>query len=231
MRALLAIAILAAGLARPGSARAELPAELEAAWRAELPDEMAEAAEPGALSGSGAWGRWTVSTGQMDGAGAPEVVLVVLPAGRPGKVRFLAEREGKDPEKKTVKLKGPPLTHATVAFLEFADGQAVAHVDGGPSGQVILSWDGKKLREISKIGKVRDDERHWFVVEDLDGDGVSEIIRYFRRELDVYTNEDELAGEGGAAAERQGKAIDAVAVWRRDDGKWKKDKALLESVQ
>ena len=82
-----------------------------------------------------------------------------------------------------MKLKGPPLTRATVAFLEFAPDQAVAHVDGGPSGQVILSWDGKKLHEVSKIGKVRDDERHWFVVEDLDGDGVSEIIRYFGRDI------------------------------------------------
>ena len=44
MRALLAIVALAAAPS-PGPA-AELPAELEAAWRAELPDEIAEAAFP-----------------------------------------------------------------------------------------------------------------------------------------------------------------------------------------
>jgi hypothetical protein len=221
---------LLATIASP--AVADLSEELVATARAELPDEMVEAAEPGATSGSAAWGRWSLEAGQMDGQGSPEAVLIILPAGRPGKIFFFAEREGKKPEKKKVKLKGSPVVHASVAFHEFTEGRAIAHVDGGESGQIILHWTGQKLEEVWKIGRVRDDERHWFNLDDLDGDGISEVIRFFRRELDVFTNEDELAGEGGAADRRQsGGQIDAVAVYRWHDGKWKGDKALLESLK
>jgi hypothetical protein len=228
MRLLTSI-VAVAGLA--ALAASEASDELTAAWRDELPEEMAEAAEDAATSGSSAAGRWFVATGEMDGSGSPEAILVVLPTGRPGQVRFFAEREGKSPEEKTVKLKGAPLVHASINFHEFTEGRALAHVDGGESGQAILGWNGKKLEEIWKIGKTRDDERHWFDVEDLNGDGVSEVVRFFRRELDVYTNEDDLGDEGGAADRRMGNATDAVAVYRWSDGKWKKDGALLESVK
>jgi len=216
-------------LASASPGRAELSAELAAACRAELPSEMAEAAGPGVLRGDGAAGRWAVEAGSMDGSGSDEAILVILPEGRPGRILFLAEREGKDPERKDVRLKGPPVTRVAVTFHEFSEGRSVAHVDAGESGQAILGWNGKKLQEIWKIGKVRDDERHWFNVEDLDADGVSEVIRYFRRELDVFTDEDELGAEGGAADRRQAGATDAVAVYRWDGDRWKEDQALLET--
>jgi hypothetical protein len=211
---------------------AEVPEELAALALRELPREMAEAVEPGATSGEGPPGRWSISAAQMDGAGAPEAVLVVLPSGQPGSIFFLAEREGKEPEKRALKLKGPPIGWASATFHEFTQGRAVAHVDAGTSGQLLLGWNGEKLEEIWKIGKIRDDERHWLIVEDLDGDDVAEIARYFRRELDVYTNEDELSGTGGGAADRaDARHTDAVAVYRWDGAKWREDRALLESVE
>ena len=106
-------------------------------------------------------------------------------------------------------------------------------MDGGESGQVVLGWNGKKLEEIWKIGKIRDDERHWFDVEDLDADGVAEVIQLLPpRARPVHRTRTSSGDEGGAAdqqAERN--AIDAVAVYRWSDGKWKKDKALLESLK
>jgi hypothetical protein len=225
-------AALVAVLSPPVLLAAEVPEELAQAALRELPAEMAAAAEPGATSGSGAFGRWSISAAQMDGAGAPEAILVVLPAAHPGTICFFAAREAADPQKKTLKLKGPPITWASVTFHEFAKEQAIAHVDGGTSGQVLVGWNGEKLEEIWKIGKIREDEHHGVNVEDLDGDGVSEVVRYFRRELDVYTNEDELAGEGGAGDRAQaGGQVDPVAVYRWDGSKWKEDRALLESVE
>ena len=211
---------------------AELPEELAQACRAALPDAMAKSAAPGATSGSGVWGRWRIESGQMDGAGSPEAFLVILPAGRPGEVLFLAEREGKDPVRKKVSLKGGPVVRASVAFHPFAEGRALAHVDADDSGQALLHWNGDKLDTIWKVGRVRDDERHWFNLDDLDADGVSEVIVFFRRELDVFTNEDELAGEGGADDRTQSRGqIDAVAVHRWHDGRWKKSKDMLESIR
>ena len=230
MRALLTALSLAVAALPVQPASAELSAAVAEACRDALPAEMAEAAEPGARSGSGPAGRWSLEAGAMDGVGTDEAILVILPAGRPGKVYFFADREGKDPERKQVKLKGPPVTYASVAFHAYTEDAAVAHVDAGESGQVILHWNGKKLGEVWKIGQIRDDERHWFNVEDLDGDGVREIVRFFRRDLDVYTDEDDLADEGGSVRQEAGQ-VDAVAVYRWADGKWKKDKALLESLK
>ncbi|MGH2570280.1 MAG: hypothetical protein ACRDGR_03590 [bacterium] len=210
---------------------ADVPEELAARALRELPAEMSAAAGPGATSGSGASGRWSISAEQMDGAGAPEAILVVLPAGQPGRICFLAERAGEEPERRDVKLKGGPITSASVVFHPFAEGKAIAFIDGGTSGQALVGWNGEKLEEIWKIGKVRDDERHWFHVEDVDGDGVSEVVRFFRRELDVYTTEDELAGEGGAADRMMAGQVDAAAVYRWDGAKWREDRALLDGLK
>jgi hypothetical protein len=223
--------VVLAALAPVALPAAEVPDELAARALRELPKEMAAAAEPGATSGSGASGRWWIAAEQMDGAGAPEAILVILPAGQSGTICFLAEREGAEPEKRDVKLKGPPITSASVAFLAFAEGKAVAYVDGGASGQALVGWNGEKLEEIWKIGKIRDDERHWLHVEDVNDDGVAEVVRYFRRELDVYTTEDELAGEGGAADRLMAGQVDAVAVYRWDGTKWREDRALLDGLK
>jgi hypothetical protein len=210
---------------------AEVPDELIARALRELPAEMSAEAAPGATSGSGASGRWSISAEQMDGAGGPEAILVILPAGQPGRICFLAEREGGEPEKRDVKLKGGPIRSASVVFLPFAEGKELAFLDGGTSGQALVGWNGEKLEEIWKIGKTRDDERHWLQVEDVDGDGVSEVVRFFRRELDVYTTEDELAGEGGAADRLMAGQVDAVAVYRWDGAKWREDRTLLDGLK
>ena len=105
---------------------------------------------------------------------------------------------------------------------------ALAHVDGGEAGQVLLHWNGKDLKTVWKVGKSAGDDRHWFVLEDLDGDAVREVVAFVQRELDIFFDEDELEEEtaGGGAAE-----TDAVAVFRWNGKDWKKDKELLQGLR
>ncbi len=193
---------------------------------------MVAEAEPGAIAGSGAAGQWSIEAGQMDGAGAEEAILIVLPAGKPGRVWFVAEREGKSPERKKVSLKGGPITQASVLFSEYRPGAALAHVDAGEGGQVLLHWSGGRLSEVWKVGKIGGDETRWFDLDDLDGDGTSEVIVYVRRALDVITDDEVRTESGGTDdATLSSGAIDARAVYRLDGGKWKKDGRLLESLR
>ena len=61
---------------------------------------------------------------------------------------------------------------------------------------------------------------------DSDGPGLASKLKEIASRVTSFSAE----GEGGAADRRQGQ-IDAVAVYRWRDGKWKKDKALLESLR
>jgi hypothetical protein len=195
------------------------------ACREALDPKLLAGAAPDALEGDGAAGSWRISCGQMDGAGAAEAWLVSLPAGRSGSVEFLAS-DGDRITRQSLKLRGGPVSRATVRFLPYGEDRSLAHVDGGSGGQVLVHWDGSKLNTVWKVGKVRDRERHWFDVEDVDGDGIAEVMAYFRRELDVFFAEDEV-DEPSAGARTD--TVDLVAVYRLDGGKWKKDSSLLEA--
>jgi hypothetical protein len=230
-RAVAIAALIAIGLAAGPAAGEVSPAVLEAC-RDELPDDLAELGEPDARHGRGAAGEWRIESAPMDAGETEEVILVALPAGKPGDVWFLAEREDDDPYRKKVSLKGRPVTHVSVAFPRFRAEAALAHVNAGEGGQVLLHWDGEKLREVWKPGKPKKKESRWFELDDLDADGTSEVIIYFRRELDIYAD-DEVITESGGADDRtmSSGSVDAVAVYRFDDGKWKKDGDLLESLR
>ncbi len=214
------------------AAFADLPADVLASCRSELPDEMDEAAEAAARNGRSQAGEWRVESAQMDGTGGEEAILVVIRSGRGAKAWFVAEREGDDPKRKKVSLKGPPAPRIRVAFPPFTDGTALAHVDAAEGGQVLLHWHDGKLHEIWKIGRTASDEIYWFQLEDLDADGVPEVLVFFRRELDVYTDDEVISESGGVDDQTLSSAkTDALAVYRWDDGKWKKDEQLLGSLR
>lgn len=215
----------------PGPLRASDPTEeVVAACRSELPKKLAAAADAGAQNGSSAAGRWSIHAGEMDGAGSAEALLVILPTNKPGKVVFVAARPDKDPVRKNVKLGGSPLVSASVSFTEFAPGRSLAHVDGGESGQRLLYWNGKDLKDVWKAGRPAPGESRWFDLEDLDGDGTAEVVIYVRRDLDTET--DDEFGISASGMDRQASAqVDALEVHRLKDGKWKKDKKLLESLR
>jgi hypothetical protein len=80
-------------------------------------------------------------------------------------------------------------------------------------------------------GQPRSGERHWFDVEDLDADGVGEVVAFFRGELDVFYAEEAVDETSGGASGDASTDVDAVAVFRLSDGKWKKDDALLEGLR
>ena len=142
----------------------------------------------------------------------------------------MGAREGKSPLEKKISFKGSKFTQASVAFPVFREGASLAHVKAGDGGTVLLYWDGKKLSTIWKVGKPSQDESRWIELEDLDADGVAEVIVYHRRALDVYTDEDELDFGGGGSEAASGK-VDAVEVYRLRSGSWKKDKDLLENLR
>jgi hypothetical protein len=121
------------------------------------------------------------------------------------------------------------VTHVAVSFEPFMEGRALAHVNAGEAGQALLDWNGDKLDTVWDVGRTGEGERRWFTVEDLDRDGVGEVIVYYQRVLDVFfVDEDDLEGTtpGGDTAR-----VDVVAVYRWNDGEWKKDRELLESLR
>jgi hypothetical protein len=165
----------------------------------------------------------------LDADGVSEAFLIALPAGKPGEVTFLHRKDGAaggEWKARRVELEGGPVTDVSVDAQALGDGTSLAWVNGGPGGQALLHWRGGELDAVWKTGKPREGERRWFVLEDLDGSGVSEVVEYFQRELDdFYADEDDLEdGAAGGATTR----IDAVAVYRLDGGSWKRDRDLLE---
>lgn len=216
--------VSAAALA--GSARADIAVAVRDACLGALPEGLAADADT-ALSGNGAAGSWRIVAGEMNGAGGEEALLVVLPTDRGGWVRFFAEREGKGPVEKKVKLAGAT-RRISVSFETFAEGRALASVDGGDGGQALLHWDGKDLKTVWKAGAASKGDHYWHELEDLDGDDVSEVVAYVQRELNVFLDEDELE-EGTAGG--GGLEVDAVAVYRWNGADWKKDKKLLEGLR
>ena len=104
-------------------------------------------------------------------------------------------------------------------------------MDAGAAGQALLEWNGKKLARVWEVGKTTDDESHWFEVEDLDGDGVSEVIVYLRRELDVFYVDEDALDQGSGSDPSAIDQVDAVGVYRYEKGRWKKSKQLLDDLR
>ncbi|NNE44818.1 MAG: hypothetical protein HKN12_11480 [Gemmatimonadetes bacterium] len=212
-------ALLAAAFFVPAPpAHAEdIPAELRDAVADLLPD-----GHGGAREGSAGGESWNVALGEMNAAAPAEAIVVLMRPERPVEIRFLGAKASGDVVKKKVKLDRPTAS-ASVSFEMFREGHTLAHVDGSEGGQVLLSWNGEKLDTVWKKGPGKGGARHWFETEDLDGDGVREVVTYMQRELDVFLDEDDLedssAGVGNAA-------VDAVSVLRWHDGRWKESKEL-----
>jgi hypothetical protein len=196
-----------------------------------IPSEMRAALSGNETSGASEAGTWSIDSEDLDGSGTAEAILTILPAGRPGEAYFFAERDGGTVERKKISFGGGHLARASVSFPRFRANGRLAHVHGREAGQVLLYWNGDALEKVWEVGKVREKESRWFEVEDLDGDEISEVITYYRRELDVFTDEDELSGTGGSDAGLTAGKIDVESVLRYDDGKWKKDRGLLESLR
>jgi hypothetical protein len=213
------------------SVPADLPEALVEACRSELPDDLVELASPESLRAQGPAGKWFIASGQMDGAGSEEAILVVLPRNRPGTITFFAEREDRRLVRKKISLKDEAVTRASVSFPGYRPGHSLAHVDAGDGGQVLLCWTGRKLVDVWKVGRPSGQELSWFELEDLDGDEIAEVISYVRREVDVYA--DEEIRESGGVDDRSSSSdhVTAVAVHRLANGKWKKDKKLLEGLR
>jgi len=224
--ALVLIVATLAAAASTGEAPSGIAPDLLAACREAVPSEVLGDAAAGALRGAGEAGEWWVEAGDLDGDGSAEAFLAVLPTGRSGEVRFFARKKGGGIVEKRIKLAGGALTAVSIRFEPFAPGRSLAHVDGRLAGQVLLDWNGEKLETVWKVGKTRPGERYWFTLEDLDGDGVSEVSTYFQRELDVQYTDEEDPGVPGVAANTE--RIDLTAVYRWSEGRWRKDDRLLD---
>jgi hypothetical protein len=195
-----------------------------------LPRQMAEGAAPDAWAGNGPAGEWRIETLELNGDGAAEAFLVVKPVGGGGEIRFFARR-GEDVVSEKVKLDGGAPSAVSIRAESFAEGRSLAHVDGAGSGQALLHWDGKKLAVVWSAAAPRSGERHWFDVEDLNGDGTGEVVTYFHRALDEFFAEEQIDETSAGDTSDTSSQVDAVAVFRLDGGKWKKDGALLEGLR
>ncbi len=190
-----------------GPVAAELSTALAEAVQKECPPGTAEVA---------------TYPGEMDGA-PPEEVIVL--GGREHPATFLAEAGGKI-FRKGVKLAGrAPIT---VAFHPFTKDRSLVQVSGGESGgSVLLSWNGKKLDTVWESGKARPGESRWFEIDDLDDDGISEVVTYQRAELDV-AGDDEI---GETSTGSSSESLGPTSVLRWTDGRWREDSKLFESLQ
>jgi hypothetical protein len=193
---------------------------------------MTEGLAAGATSGSGPAGEWRIEAIDLDGDRAAEAFLVVEPADGGGHVRFLARSgDGDGVISEKVKVDGGVEAAVSIRAEAFAEGRALAHVGGAGAGQVLLHWDGRRLATVWNAAAPRTGERHWFDVEDLDGDGTGEVVAYFHRALDEFFAEEQIDETSAGDTSDTSSSVDAVAVFRLDGGKWKKDGELLEGLR
>ena len=200
---------------------------LHAAFREELPAALAGAAPPESLRYEGSEGRFQLEVGEMDGVGPGEGLLVVHPAGKAARVVFLAETEGKV-VRKPVKLPASIVGEAVTSFLPFAEGKALAQVQGGGAGAVLLAWDGRKLDVVWDSGKPSTEESRWFELEDLDDDHTLEIVAYHRRALDLAAEDDLSEQTGGASGTVEAAPL---SVLRWNGSRWEKSEELLHRLR
>ena len=124
------------------------------------------------------------------------------------------------------------LPSADVNFEVFAPGKALLHVQGRAAGQQLCFWNGRKLEKVWEVGRPREQEQHWFELDDLDDDGVREIITYVRRETDVFRDDEFLdAAAGGHDQTLSSDQVDALAVYHLEKETWRKSRELLEDLR
>jgi hypothetical protein len=222
-------AIVLGGLLAPAATESatELSASLREAILASIPKTMRERVEAGANFGESPSGRWSIESAQMDSTGSAEAILLLAPKDHPPEVIFFAERDAEQVTKKRISWKGSG--GVAVRFQQFAPERALVHVDAGEDSQSLLHWDGSKLTAVWEIERAPEGERRWFHMEDLDDDGVSEVISYVKRNVDVFFADETDFDVRAGGEERT--AIDAVAVLRYEKGKWKKSATLLEGMR
>ncbi len=222
----LALAVGCAATA-PGDARADLiPPALRQAIKAELPGGIPEIAREAPLY-SGPGGEYRVYPLELDGAEPAECVLTFQEPGKPARAVFLGLAGGKA-VRCAVDLPGGDAVHPPVVTqVAFSDAQALVVVKDPQAGSVLLGWDGKSASAVWDSGKPRKGETRWYELDDLDEDGVREIVTYQKSVLDVALDDDfgEMAGGGST------EIVEPVAVLRLDGGKWKKEPELLEGLR
>jgi hypothetical protein len=92
---------------------------------------------------------------------------------------------------------------------------------------VLLNWDGKNLDVVWQSPKQRPSESRWFELDDLDHDGVREIVTYQRVELDTAADDDMGETNTGSSHETLG----PTSVLRWSGGKWREDRAALDALR
>jgi hypothetical protein len=202
----------------------DLPEPLRAAVLPELPRALAEAA--GAASAFEApQGRFRVEVQDMDGTPPDEGILVLQEAGKAARVVFVAAAGGKV-FRKPVKLPAGEPDEVTLSFPRFAEGRALAQVQGGPAGVALFCWDGRRGDVVWSSGKPRGGERRWFELDDLDEDGIREIVTYQKLLVDVVPDDEMGEEASGSTLEEAG----PIEVLRWDGSRWRKDEGLLEAL-
>jgi hypothetical protein len=198
------------------------PAYLLTSLREELPDALAAAA-PDSTRYSGPEGSFELTTGEMDGSPPEEGLLVIHDPGKPVRVVFLAT-SGDEIVREEVKLPRRESGDVSARYLPFADGKALGQVRGSPGNSVLVAWNGHDEDVVWKSARDARDEDRWFELDDLDGDGIREIVTYQRRAMDA-TAEDEFEQEAQGAAPTEQASPVAVLQW---NGKsWEKNDRLL----
>jgi hypothetical protein len=207
---------------QPGAA--EVTAALEEALGREIPAELAALAPPGAREYDGPEGAFRVEVGEMDGAAPEEAFVLVLRPSRPA--TFLADASGKI-VRKSVKLPGRA-DGLDAVFQPFAEGRSLVLVSGGEgAASALLAWNGKKLDTVWESGRPRAGESRWFELDDLNDDGVREVVTYQRAELDVASDDEIGETSTGSSAESLG----PTSVLRLEGGQWREDSDLLDSLR
>lgn len=223
----LAAVVFAAAASIPGPARADsLPPALREAVKGELPAGIPEVAREAPMF-SGAGGEYRIYDGDLDGAPPVECLLTFREPGKPARAVLLGLDGGKV-VRLAVKLPGgdaqePPM----VMLVPFTEGRSLVLVKDPKAGSVLLAWDGKGAETVWDSGKPRPGQTRWYELDDLDEDGVREIVTYQKSVVDAVMD-DELDEPGAGAASE---IVEPIAVMRFQDGRWKKAEDLLEGLR
>ena len=222
----LASVLWGVALAAPPAAADFISPPLRAAVRDELPRDLAEVAGDAPLF-SGPAGTFQVFPANLDGTEPVECVLTWQAPGRPARIVFFG-LSGDKLVRKEVKLPGgAPESLPDVNVPLYSETARLALVKHPDTGSVLLAWNGKSVEQVWDSGKPRKGETVWFQLDDLDGDGIREIVTYQKLLLDIALD-DELGEAGAGAATEQ---VGPTEVLRYEDGKWKQDKKLLDGLR
>lgn len=218
---------LACAVATPRPAAADLvPPALRDAVKAELPGGIPEIARDAPIY-SGPGGEYRVHPVELDGAEPTECVLTFQESGKPARAVFLGLAGGKVVRTAVDLPGGDPARPPVVATVAFSDTLSLVSVKDSKAGGVLVAWDGQAAEIVWDSGKPKKGEFRWYELDDLDEDGVREIVTYQKSVLDIALD-DELGERGGGGTSE---IVEPIAVLRRDGGKWKKEPKLLDGLR